>query len=360
MKRRAQWMLWLSVLLTLTAMSRADLIVLWPGQIFRYNERTGQLISKHNRDFNTETVDHIALAPNSDFYAFGNSMGWGGVFRLDAVTAEFKQEVISNGYSGIAIPCGITFNPAGELLVSSENRGVQRYDSASGALKGTLIPPDQAGERPFMKTGPDGNLYLLKPQGAIDRYNGVTGEFIDTFVTNTNGGGAAFDISLDGNLYSLAANNHIYRFDANTRQSTDLVNPVAAGMRRPYKLIAGPDGDLYIGDSQLVNSDPLDIWRFDGKTGASKGIFVKGEVPLYGDGWITAMIFSGPRLNICHRDAGPCLRWPNTHGNFELQSCAGLDQPWQAVTQTPTEEGCNLALQLPPSSNQLLFRLIKR
>jgi hypothetical protein len=355
MKRRAQLMLWLWLLPILTAIaSRADLIVLWPGQIFRYNERTGELISKHSKDFKTETVDSIAIAPNSDFFALGNSMGWAGVFRLDGIAADFKQEVVTNSNSGIFIPCGITFNPAGDLLVSSQFRGVERYDALSGAFKGTLITTNEAGERPHMKTGPDGNIYLAKPRGAIDRYNGTTGEFIDRFITYTNGGGA-FDLDLEGNLYLLASNYHVYRFDAISRQPTDLLDAVAAGMQRPYKFIIGPDGDLYLGDTE-----PVDIWRFDAKTGASKGLFIKGEIPPYGDGWITAMIFSGPRLNICHRDAGPCLRWPDTHGNFELQSCAGLDQPWQTVTQTPTAEGCNLSLQFPPSNNQLLFRLIKR
>jgi hypothetical protein len=354
MKRRAHFTPWLWLLPILIAItSRADLIVLWPGQIFRYNEHTGQLISKHYRDFRTETVDSITVAPNSDFYALGNSMGWGGVFRLDAITAEFKQEVVSNGFSGIAFPCSIVFNSAGELLVSSGSRGVERYDAASGALQGTLITKDEAGDGPIMKTGPDGNLYLAKSEGAIDRYNGLTGAFIDRFITTTNGG--SFDFGLDGNLYMLASNHHVYRFDAVSRQSTDLFDPVAAGMQRPYKLIVGPDGDFYLGDSE-----PLDIWRFDSKTGASKGIFIKGEISPYHGDWICSMIFSGPRLNICHGEAGPRLRWPNTHGNFELQSCTGLGQPWQPVTQTPTQEGCNLALQLPPSSNQLLFRLIKR
>jgi hypothetical protein len=345
--------------------ARADFFVFWPSRVFRYNENTGALISQTPKNFDTETIDAAAIGPDGDLYGLGNSMGFGAVFRFDGTTGAYKSKFINDAGS---IPECMEFGPDGDLYVSEiyspdwSQPGtfqVNRFDGKTGAAKEPLIPTSENVQSGGAMTfGPDGNLYVVQIGGAILRFDGANGQFIDRFAepfTPTNSSVSVIRFGTDENLYALSSLNHVYRIDSQNRTATDFIDASAAGMNSPRKLLVGPEGDIYLADVQ-----PLDVWRFNGRTGASKGIFIKGEVPPYGAGWITAMAFSGPRVSISRGKSGPCVQWPNTFGNFELQSRAGWESPWQPITETPERRGSTLSVELNPSSNNLIFRLVKK
>jgi DNA-binding beta-propeller fold protein YncE len=94
----------------------------------------------------------------------------------------------------------LTFGPDNNLYVSSHaSNSVLRYNGTTGEFIDTFIPPDSGGLAfpARLAFGPDNNLYVQNYLGqvavtgdfisgsrtsSILRYNGTTGEFIDTLV----------------------------------------------------------------------------------------------------------------------------------------------------------------------------------
>jgi DNA-binding beta-propeller fold protein YncE len=125
-----------------------------------------------------------------------------------------------------------------------------------------------------LRFGPDGNLYVShnggqgasNGSGSVDRYDGTTGQFIDSVVTNiTQPTGLLFDSA--GNLYvSCYGDSTIVRFDGTN--ATIFVAAGSGGLYAPSGLVFGPDGNLYVVD--LLGSA---VRRYDA-TGASIGDFI--------------------------------------------------------------------------------------
>jgi sugar lactone lactonase YvrE len=132
------------------------------------------------------------------------------------------------------------------VIVDTAKARVVREFIAAGA--GGLVSPDD------MNYGPDGNLYVSSGTdtgGAILRFDGRTGAFIDVFATSPSlkrPYGHAF--GPDGKLYvSSFRSDEILRFDAVTGQFIDVFaagNGTANGLNGPNDLLFGPDGALYV------------------------------------------------------------------------------------------------------------------
>jgi sugar lactone lactonase YvrE len=132
------------------------------------------------------------------------------------------------------------------VIVDTNKARVVREFIAAGA--GGLVSPDD------MNYGPDGNLYVssgTNTGGAILRFDGRTGAFIDVFATSPSlkrPYGHAF--GPDGKLYvSSFRSDEILRFDAVTGQFIDVFaagNGTADGLNGPNDLLFGPDGALYV------------------------------------------------------------------------------------------------------------------
>jgi streptogramin lyase len=174
-----------------------------------------------------------------------------------------------------------------DLLViaggDASNAGdVVRFSDA-GTFLGTFVPVASGGRAESMAFGPDGNLYVGDPSGAITRYNGSTGAFMDVFV------------------------------------------PAAtSGITVPASAVFGPDGNLYIGDYLMNNSGV--VRRYNGTTGANMGAFTSVFSPAYPG----SMVF-GPDGNLYVADQANVVKFNGATGafmsNFVPAGSGGLRGP---------------------------------
>lgn len=124
-----------------------------------------------------------------------------------------------------------------------------------------------------IKIGPDGNIYVANGTDIV-RFNGITGAFMDIFVTAGSGGltgGRDLAFGPDGNIYatSSGASGGGLRFNGTTGAFMNaFVGPVS-DLVLPRKLVFGPDGNLYVGNFGIG-----DVLRYNGTTGAFIDTFV--------------------------------------------------------------------------------------
>src|SRR5262249_5969919 len=115
---------------------------------------------------------------------------------------------------------------------------------------------------------------------------GRTGAF---FVTPGSGGlntpYGSLVFGTDGNLYvSSFASNNVLRYDGTTGDFIDTFVPAGSGgLSHTHGLVFGPDGSLYV-----VSQGTNNVLRYDGTTGSFLGVFVP-NVGL-GNG-LTSLIF---------------------------------------------------------------------
>jgi hypothetical protein len=178
----------------------------------------------------------------------------------------------------------------GSLVVGSfGNNRALRYDENSGALVDQLDPRNFGDlKNPLGGIfGPDGNLYVtsgvFRGNAAVLQYNGTTGAFQAVFASQNITSPRGILFGPDGNLYVANGNEladgdpaSVVRFDGATGEFLDyFVAPNSGGLEHPSFMVFGPNGlndgrlDLYIGSAHAGC-----IERYDGTTGAFKGVFV--------------------------------------------------------------------------------------
>ncbi|HQV89619.1 MAG TPA: NHL repeat-containing protein [Nitrosomonas sp.] len=163
------------------------------------------------------------------------------------------------------------------LLVSNrEGRNILRYDADTGAFIDVLVPAGAGGMNvPYgMTLGPDGNLYVASQHTEIYptvdhrvlKFDSHTGEYLGAFASDPAMIPSNQAFGPDGNLYVTDpnANGMVFRFDGKTGASMGVFATGDPGDSY-YDLAWGPDGNLYVG----TLSNHID--RFDGATGASLG-----------------------------------------------------------------------------------------
>jgi hypothetical protein len=158
---------------------------------------------------------------------------------------------------------------------------VNRYDGVTGTFIDTFASGGGLDWPGGLAFGWDGNLYVSSRQtDQILRYNGKTGDFIDVFAS---GGGLTDPYGLefgpDGNLYVAGITaSAIFRYDGCSGAFMD-VFAAGGGLVYPRDLEFGPDGNLYV-PGVLSNQ----VHRYDGATGAFIDAFitVPGTVGLEG------------------------------------------------------------------------------
>jgi len=192
--------------------------------------------------------------------------------------------------AGFAEPNGLAFGPGEALLYITDvaDNRVRVVDLATGRIAtfagtgaaahsgdgGLATAAGTFGAR-AVKVGPDGTVYILERQGsslrAVDPQTGIIATIAGTTARGYGGDGgpalaAVFDapkemaIDRDGALLIVDTENHaIRRIDragivanlAGGRQGTggDGGPAELAGLDRPHGAVVGPDGAVYIGDT---------------------------------------------------------------------------------------------------------------
>jgi sugar lactone lactonase YvrE len=159
---------------------------------------------------------------------------------------------------------------------------VLRYDNAGNFLEVFVSPGNNLVSPRGLAFGPDGNFYVASyGTNSVLRYDGITGTFIDTFISPPDGPLSPESIIQperlifrdDGFLYVSmfgfggqdgTFGNSVLRYDATTGAfDSAFVPPLEGGLIFPEDMSFGPDGLLYV---SATNHDQL--LRFDGSTGA--------------------------------------------------------------------------------------------
>ena len=192
----------------------------------------------------------------------------------DGETTTTTDEFGSYAFAGL---------PAGNYTVQQVLRPGWRQTSpveTRAEFVDVLAPTDGDGSVTYL-FGPDGNMYVNGP-GGVARFDGTTGDFIDSFVPPISDlGGIVF--GPDENLYLLSRDVlprsfHsdcdqvcVLRFDGRTGRFIDVFAQFDPATRVDM-LVFGPDGDLFLAGRQSG------VLRIDGASGAFLGEFVpKGD-----------------------------------------------------------------------------------
>jgi glucose/arabinose dehydrogenase len=141
-------------------------------------------------------------------------------------------------------PATISIADATAIEGSTALRFIDRFVADAGGpllrLRGSAFGPD---------ANADGasDFYVVAGEAdAVFRYDGVTGAFLDTFVSSASGGlNDPTDLAFgpDGSLYVSGLGNHVLRYDGSNGA---FLGTVASGLSTPTGLTFGPDGSLFI------------------------------------------------------------------------------------------------------------------
>lgn len=183
---------------------------------------------------------------------------------------RFIDAIVPLGTQGLGIPCCVTFGPDDNLYVSDPfGSRVLRFDGLTGVFIDEFVSTGSGGlVIPLILVFHGGHLYVGDPGAhAIRRYDAATGAFVDTPVQDNPAaplmGGfdpQHFAFGPDGNLYVAAeGTNRILRYAGDTGAFLDQFVPDSAGFLTPSGLIFGADGRLYAGSSALSEVRWFDI-----------------------------------------------------------------------------------------------------
>jgi DNA-binding beta-propeller fold protein YncE len=225
-------------------------------------------------------------------YLLVSSFDTDSVLRYDETTGAFAGAFVPTKSGGLRQPMGVAFGPDHNLYVASGleadqgtgHRDVLRYNGTTGAFIDDFADQNQLQSPRGILFGPDGNLYVADGfADAVVRYNGTTGAFMDNFVPPGSGGlshpgGMVFgpDGSSDGKLDLYVGNNFdhkILRYDGTTGAFKGIFASSGA-LNTVTGLAFGPDGNLYVANANFTNSGTFpagNIVRFEGPGGPSPG-----------------------------------------------------------------------------------------
>jgi glucose/arabinose dehydrogenase len=248
------------------------------NEILRYNQTTGSFEGVFASG--GALVNPVGLTYGPDGNLYVASSGSNQILEYNGQTGGFLR-----AFASVGTPSNIVFGPNGNMFVTSYgSQGVVQINRTTGANMG-LFASGQGLTTPVgLEFGPDGNLYVSNfhqfSTGAVLRFNGVTGAFMNTFVPTGDGG-----LSDPGGLV-FGANRNLYvadYFDKVVRGYNGLTGPslgytTSGGPvpTRAYEVGFGPDGSLYMstGAPQAGAGVNSAIFRYDSQTGAFIDSFV--------------------------------------------------------------------------------------
>jgi uncharacterized protein (TIGR03437 family) len=195
------------------------------------------------------------------------------VLRYNGSTGAFMGDFVTSGSGGLRQPSGMVFGPEGNLYVISYGmRAVVKYNGTTGASMGVFTSGGAMVAPYGIAFGPDGNLYIADEVNVL-KYNGASGTYMGIFVP-AGSGGLSGPVSLvfrpDGYLYVTGQHSGVQRYNGTTGAFVDTFVPNTG---QQDQLAFGPDGNLYLGISTEDIYTP--IYRYNGQTGAFMGVFIQ-------------------------------------------------------------------------------------
>jgi hypothetical protein len=184
------------------------------NQVLEFDGKTGAyvgvIVPAGANPSGTNPLSHpnvVTFGPDGNLYVAGRESN--NVLRYNMATGVIDEFIPSS--AGVYQPRGLTFDAAGDLLVSNGDTGssdtsplrdeVLRFQGPNGASPGAALPgPGQTGavfvpsasgglaQACGLVFGPDSNLYVASYRSnAINKYDGTTGAFLGTFISGISG-----------------------------------------------------------------------------------------------------------------------------------------------------------------------------
>lgn len=266
-----------------------------------------------------EQLEDRSLPSAGGGYLLVSSYKTDSVLRYDATTGAFVDEFIPHRDGGLNQPWGIVIGPrdhdvyvsTGHFQGPGQIKAVLRYDGATGAFLDEFVQRGRLSQPGAAVFGPDGNLYVsdsLPAQGRVARFDGTTGAYLGDFVPAGSGGlghpvNLVFGPSGRGagglDLYvNDEDTGNILRYDGTTGAFRGVFVPGGSGgLGTPSGFVFVPDGNFYVADAGFFGSTPA-VLRYLGPAGPTPGAFMGAFVPAGGGGLLQPFgVLFGPDRN---------------------------------------------------------------
>lgn len=244
------------------------------GEILRYGGNTGEYIDLFTEQYGP---NNLAFGPDGNLYTsnyYNNE-----ILRLDGTTGAFVDTFVVTNTRFRRLE-SITFGPDGHLYIGGENGSILRYDGSTGEFIDTFV----VFGGPFV-FGPQNKVYVSDRKKVL-RYNSTTRRYIDVFIDEGSGN---LD---DAKILAFGPDNNLYILDDDGRNILRF-NGVSGAFIDTYisssgdvgDFVFGPDGDLY-----LTSVDTHEVLRFREATGST----VANEEASFAAVSITAQNYPNP------------------------------------------------------------------
>ena len=205
---------------------------------------------------------------------FVSSRNNSSVKRFDGRTGAFLGDFVPSGAGGLEATQEVAFGPDGNLYVSGRgNAHILEFDGHTGEFLGDFTSGYDLDNPTKMTFGPDGMLYVSQwgeQKSAVARFDARTGVFVDEATDIALQEGMAHVWDDEGRMYVASyTSKDVKRFDADGRLIDVFVGP--EHLSSAVNLWFGDGGDLFVVDWEAGK-----VLRYDGSTGAYKGVFISG------------------------------------------------------------------------------------
>lgn len=135
------------------------------GGIWQYDLMTGELVTRFTQRGTRSVLQHT-WGPDGNLYAItqASPTAW-ALDKYDGQTGEFLGALINAQGQGAGIVAkGLAFAPDGDIIIGDWFFGkMHRFDGTTFQLEDTYtgVSGDNLGTPNYMRTGPDGNVYVV-------------------------------------------------------------------------------------------------------------------------------------------------------------------------------------------------------